>query len=101
MATITIKTPFKGRGIKVIWEGGKVRVRGTSDELLYWSNLKSDGMYGMYGHTINFQNTPISDLIVALQNRVPDSDLILDDEAKETRKMEGKAAKPFPKGAVS
>lgn len=101
MATITIKTPFKGNGIKVIWEDRKVKVRGTHDELLYWNNLKSDGMYGMYGHIVNFNNTPISDVIIAIQNRVPDSSITLDKETKAIRDREAKEAKPFPKGAVS
>lgn len=100
-ATITVKTPFGGTGLKFIWEDGKVKVRGTRDQLMFWDSLNSQGMYGMYGHIVNFQNTPITDVVIALQNRVPSKDISLNSEAKEQRDKEDKEAKPFPKGAVS
>lgn len=100
-ATITVKTPFGGSGLKFIWENKKVRVRGTQDELMYWSSINSQGMYGMYGHTVNFQNTPITDVIVALQARVPASKISLNKEALAVKEIEDSKAKPFPKGAVS
>ena len=100
-ATITVKTPFGGTGLKFIWEEGKVKVRGTRDQLMFWDNLNSQGMYGMYGHIVNFQNTPITDVVIALQNRVPAKDISLNVEAKAQRDKEDQEAKPFPKGAVS
>lgn len=101
MATITVRTPFGGTGLKIIWENSKVKVRGTREELMYWESLKSEGMYGMYGHIVDFRNTPISDVIVALQNRVPNNRIKLDQSAMEVRDKETREAKPFPKGAVS
>lgn len=100
-ATITVRTPFGGTGLKFIWENKKVKVRGTQDELMYWSSLNSLGMYGMYGHIVNFQNTPITDVVIALQNRVPTSKISLNKEAQAVREEEERMAKPFPKGAVS
>lgn len=101
MATITVKTPFQASPLKVIWEDRKVRIRGNKNALLYWSDIKSRGMNGMYGHIVDFQDTPISDIVVALQNRVPADDISLDQAAKDAMAKEAKESKPFPKGAVS
>lgn len=101
MATITIKTPFEGQTIKVIWENGKVRVRGSKNALLFWSDMKSRGMYGKYGHTVDFQDTLLTDVVIALQNRASAANISWDKEAQEIMDKEAKEEKPFPKGAVS
>lgn len=101
MLTITVETPFEGKPLKITWEDRKVRVKGSKEALLYWADLKMEGMIGLYGHIVDFNNTYFTDLVVALQNRVPKDQLSYGPGAKEMLAKEKKESKPFPKGAVS
>lgn len=101
MLTITVRTPFEGKPLKVNWDSGKVRVKGSREALLHWSDLLSEGMYGLYGHMVNFDNTLVTDLVVALQNRVPKGDLSFGPGVREALIKEKRESKPFPKGSVS
>lgn len=101
MASITVRVPFEEKPLKVIWENRKVKVKGTKFALLYWNNLLLNGMLGMFGHIVDFQNTELSDVVAALQNRVPHGDISLDDDARKIIQKEGEEREPFPEGTVS
>lgn len=101
MATINVRVPFEEKPLKVIWENRKVKVKGSKFALLYWKSLLSAGMHGMFGHSVDFQNTELSDVLVALQNRVRNEDIILDDDVLKIIEREAEEREPFPEGVVS
>ncbi len=102
MISIIVKTPFDAN-LVFIWEDRKVKVKGDKNAMLYWDMLKREGLYGMYGHSLDLKNCFFRDLSVAISTRVSPNDITLSPEAKKQidKEAEYERKNPIPEGATT
>ena len=103
MPTITVKTPFDGEPLTFTWQDRRMSVSGSRNALLIWNSIRSQGLYGKYGHGLDPENCFFTDVVIALANRVGPDDYSLNEEAEAQlqREADHERRHPIPKGAVT
>lgn len=103
MPTITVQTPFAGEPLIVTWHDRQMNVSGSVNALMIWDHIKSQGLYGKYGHTLDPENCFFVDVVIAIANRVGPDEYSLNEEAEAQlqREADHERRHPIPKGAVT
>ena len=102
MIRLTLKTPFK-KDLMFTWKDRKIEASGDKEVLQYWDILKSNGMYGKYGHILDPEDCYLIDFISALVNKIGWEKIKMNPDAKlQLSKEEGmEEASPIPEGAMT
>lgn len=101
MVKVVLKTPYEEKPLVLTWNDRKVTVAGSKEALAYWRYLESKGLYGIYGHILDMENSNFLDLLSALYNRVSRKDVVLNAEARGQRAKEQKDIKPVPENVTT